>query len=287
MVNDDSHAKIIALVDDDSLRRQIERIGADFGAQILWRLEEGGVVKFVADIRPLLVLVDLRTTSSEWRGIVRKLKRSPATRRLTVIGFAYDLDDNLRESARVVMVDEVFDARDAPQGGILTTLAARIDAYARRSDAEIQSDIAADCEKPLPALAKMGIEAFNAREFYEAHELLEFAWVDEAGAVRNVYRSILQVGVAYYHIQRGNYWAAVKMFLRAIQWLAPLPERCHRIDIARFREDTQAARQALESLGPERVAEFDMTLFKPVIFDPAFALAPTEHDLARARGEKD
>ena len=41
--------------------------------------------------------------------------------------------------------------------------------------------------QPLPEPALDGIQAFNRREFYVQHELLEEAWRDELGPVRQLY----------------------------------------------------------------------------------------------------
>ena len=61
------------------------------------------------------------------------------------------------------------------------------------------------------------------------------------------------------------------MFLRMLQWFAPLPDRCQGIEVARLREDAATARAHLEALGPERISEFDRTLLKPVIYEGASA----------------
>jgi hypothetical protein len=77
----------------------------------------------------------------------------------------------------------------------------------------------------------------------------------------------LQVGIAYYQIQRKNYAGARKLFLRTLQWFAPLPDYCLGIDVAQLQADALAARTHLEALGPERIAEFDQALFKPVRYE--------------------
>ncbi len=120
-----------------------------------------------------------------------------------------------------------------------------------------------------------GLRQFNAHEFFECHETLETVWRRETGPVRELYRAILQIGVAYYQIERGNYWGAYKMFLRTLQWFEPLPDRCQGIDVARLRADADAARAHLEALGPERIAEFDRALIRPVVYEEHEQGAPT------------
>ena len=48
------------------------------------------------------------------------------------------------------------------------------------------------------------------------------------------------------------------------QWLDPLPDVCRGINVAQLRAEALAARAAMEALGPDRLAEFDLALLKPV-----------------------
>ncbi len=129
----------------------------------------------------------------------------------------------------------------------------------------MQTDHSQCAEMPPPLVLK-GLHEFNAGEYFECHETLETAWRGEPGPVRDLYRAVLQVGLGYYQIRRANYTGARKMFLRAERWLANLPDRCQGIDVSRLRSDAVAARAHLEMLGPARIAEFDRTLLKPVIY---------------------
>src|SRR5215204_5064695 len=58
-------------------------------------------------------------------------------------------------------------------------------------------------DPPTPALLQ-GIAEFNRGEFFEQHETLEAAWIDEADPVRYLYQRILQIGVRFHHLSRGN-----------------------------------------------------------------------------------
>ena len=113
--------------------------------------------------------------------------------------------------------------------------------------------------------ARHGIALFNQGEYFEAHEELEHAWNEEEDLGRELYRGILQIAVAYLQITRRNYNGAIKMFLRARQWLDPLPEVCRGVDVAALRQDAAEVRAALETLGAERIGEFDPSQLKPVI----------------------
>ncbi len=122
------------------------------------------------------------------------------------------------------------------------------------------------CQGELHPLALKGIQFYNAGDYFMAHEELELAWREERGAIRDVYRGILQVGLGYYHILRLNYPGAVKMFQRCRQWLDPFQTACRGIDLDRLRADFLTAEAALLRLGPERLAQFDRSLLKPILF---------------------
>ncbi len=118
-----------------------------------------------------------------------------------------------------------------------------------------------DCQEGLPPDVIKGLELFNSGQFFEAHEELEKAWREEKGPIRELYRGILQVGVGYYHIQRGNVRGALKMFRRCRQWLDRFPDQCCGIDLKRLRQDFQRVERQLMDGGPLNPASFD---FQPV-----------------------
>ncbi len=139
---------------------------------------------------------------------------------------------------------------------------------ARIPDTEALARLACECQEPLPELALRGVNAFNRGEFYRQHDLFEAQWVATTGPVRDLYRAILQVGVAYYQIERGNYRGALKMLQRSAQWLRILPDRCQGVDVERLRRDSFAVRAELQRLGPERLHELDRRLLTTVEWKP-------------------
>ena len=89
----------------------------------------------------------------------------------------------------------------------------------------------------------------------------------DSGPGRDLYRGILQVGIAYYQIEQGNYRGAVKMLLRVRQWLDPLPSVCRGVDVAGLRADVDRVYQALTTLGPEGIASFDRALLGVIVVE--------------------
>jgi hypothetical protein len=120
------------------------------------------------------------------------------------------------------------------------------------------------CNAPLHPQAAEGLRLFNAGEYFEAHEALEQAWKEEKGDIRNLYRGILQIAVAYLHITRGNYEGAVKVHDRSRKWLKDWPDFCRGIHVDELRKDAENALREVKRLGAGKLAAFDMTLLKPV-----------------------
>jgi uncharacterized protein len=116
---------------------------------------------------------------------------------------------------------------------------------------------AAAREEELPDLALKGIEEFNKGEFYECHEYLEEAWMQEPRRVRFLYQGILQVGVGFYHLQNGNWRGATALLRRGALRLKEFEPATSGIDVARLIRECERCLRELEELGRERVREFD------------------------------
>jgi predicted metal-dependent hydrolase len=213
-------------------------------------------IRRLAEWRPALIIVELSSTTIPWADWIAAVKSSPATRRIPVIGFGPHTDLALRAQA----IDAGFDLV-VGNSRLLSALPELIEKHARLVD---YSGLESDCKGKLSDLAVQGIALFNSGAYFEAHEELELAWAAESGPIRELYRGILQVAVAYLQITRRNYRGAMKMFLRLRQWLDPLPDECMGVNVAQLRDEALAARAALEALGPDRLDEFDLSLLKPV-----------------------
>ena len=121
-----------------------------------------------------------------------------------------------------------------------------------------------DCAGAIPPAAIKGMRLFNEGEYWLAHEALEEAWKEESGAVRELYRAILQTAVVYLHVTRNNYNGAIKVYGRVQKWIQPWPEVCRGIEIGQLRRDLDTVIEEVKRLGPDRLTEFDRSLFKPV-----------------------
>lgn len=123
------------------------------------------------------------------------------------------------------------------------------------------------CEQPAPQLLLKGVRLFNAGEYFECHEELEELWLEERGAVRELYQGVLQIGVALLHRQRGNYKGAISLLQSGLRHIAPFSPLCQQLDVARLARETEALLQHLQhlqQLGAEGMAQMDETLVPKV-----------------------
>jgi len=218
--------------------------------------EPGNYMNTLIETRSAMILID--GEHPEWASFTTAPTTSPATRRIPIVVVADD--DDQRAKASVIGADLTFSFADINKG--ITKL---VNDYGRIPDPERTKQLDCECDEPLPQLAIEGVKKFNAGEYYPQHDLFEEQWMETDGPVRDLYRAVLQVGVAYYQIERGNYRGALKMLQRSVQWLSVLPDVCQTINVAQLRDDSYAVRAELERLGEDRLDEFDWSLLKPVV----------------------
>lgn len=98
------------------------------------------------------------------------------------------------------------------------------------------------------------------RLFFEFHEILEDVWMDWAGPERRFLQGLIQLGVAFYHIQRNNYRGAMSMFRNGWVKVAPHAPRYCGVELEKFLDRIEKCRGLVEGLGPGRCHRFDWSL---------------------------
>jgi hypothetical protein len=222
---------------------------------VTYTSRDGYVSRLVAD-HAAMVIVD--GGESGWRFWVTTPKASPASRRIPVVVVADD--PAVREAAPGAGADFTL----SPE-----KLAEQLPELIR-DHAHIQRDgdrleLLDQCAESLPPRAQEAVQRFNAGEYYKQHDLFEAQWMEEDGPVRDLYQAVLQVGIAYYQIIRGNRRGAIKMLLRSFQWLNMLPDVCQGINVAKLRADATRVYEVLEAMPPGAdLSDFDRGLLRPV-----------------------
>ena len=80
------------------------------------------------------------------------------------------------------------------------------------------------------ALVK-GIAEFNAGLFFECHDTLEDMWTGVRGPSRDFFQGLIQVSVAFYHLDNGNPVGASSMMQRALKRFERYPPRYGGFDL--------------------------------------------------------
>jgi FixJ family two-component response regulator len=229
---------IIAFAGRQALRERLAPGVEELGFALAAYAKRTGFVARLAGDQTALIVVD--GAMPDWRWWVAAPKVSPATRRIPVVLVADDpaqVAAGLRAGA---------DFAIAP-GRLESDLRDLLKRHARvQSEGDVRR-IEAGCAEPLPPQAREAVDLFNRGEYYRQHDLFEVLWMEEERPIRDLYRAILQVGIAYYQVKRGNLRGAHKMALRSLQWLNILPDVCQGVDIKDLRENTARLLDWLES----------------------------------------
>ena len=281
-INDTQMPLIVAFVSDLMFTTRIQNVVNHLGWRVEW-LEtavsvglphspeqperpgeslhgtEGRLFEQITAWQPVLLLFDLNNAQIPWRRWIPILKSSPATRRLPILAFGPHEDKETMLTAKKVGANFVIG-----RSRFTAAMPDLLQKYARLPDREA---LAKSCAEPLAALAKEGIMLFNQGEYYKCHDALEEAWRQDQSPARELYRGILQAGIAYFQIERGNYRGAVKMLLRLRQWLDPLPPVCRGVNVARLRENAALVQTMVTELGPELLGEFDTAVIQPIEYE--------------------
>ena len=77
-----------------------------------------------------------------------------------------------------------------------------------------------------------GVERFNARRFWDAHESWEELWLESEGDERTYLQGLIQLAAAYHHIVRGNARGAARLLHASLAKLGCLPDGYRGIDRA-------------------------------------------------------
>jgi len=97
-----------------------------------------------------------------------------------------------------------------------------------------------------------GVAHFNAREFFEAHEVWEELWLGAAGPEKTLLQGLIQIAAAFHHYGLGNLRGARSLAGAGMGKLDSHPGGYRGIDLARLVSETKAWIEALTGPGGER-----------------------------------
>jgi predicted metal-dependent hydrolase len=90
-----------------------------------------------------------------------------------------------------------------------------------------------------------GLRHFNAREFFEAHEVWEEVWLVEAEPEKTFLQGIIQIAAAFHHYRRGNSDGAETLLAAGIVKITRFPADHRGLAIHDLREEAKLWARAL------------------------------------------
>jgi uncharacterized protein len=89
-------------------------------------------------------------------------------------------------------------------------------------------------ERIYPREYLKGIEDFNARNYFDAHEVWEEIWLRSTGDTKLYYQMLIQAAVGLHHYERDNLRGARGMYKNVVEKLQRLPSFYMSLDLADF-----------------------------------------------------
>jgi predicted metal-dependent hydrolase len=114
---------------------------------------------------------------------------------------------------------------------------------------------------------RRGMEMFNSRRFFDAHEVWEEIWLASPEPRRTFLQGVIQIAAAYHHYLRGNRDGACSLLNAGLRRLGAFPARYHDIELDALRV---AARQWCDILtqgsdpGAEALPQISRSVISPV-----------------------
>lgn len=124
---------------------------------------------------------------------------------------------------------------------------AKLTQYGRVLD-EWRPDAAAP---DLVTALRKGVLLFNHHLFFEVHEILETQWVKETGAVKQFLQGLIQIAVAFYHLENHNFRGALSLLRDGLEKITPHQPTFLGVELSDFVTDLEACRERLLRLKPE------------------------------------
>ena len=109
----------------------------------------------------------------------------------------------------------------------------------------------------IPDGVREGIELFNQRRFFEAHEVIEHEWHAERGPIRRLYQGILQIGIGFYHALNGNHKGAVLLLTDGLEKTSGFTPYALGIHTGRLVTEARECLDAIARLEPDQIDQFD------------------------------
>ena len=110
----------------------------------------------------------------------------------------------------------------------------------------------------LDVALQKSVLLFNRHLFFEVHEVLEPPWMQEQGEIKKFLQGLIQVAVAFYHLERGNLAGTRSLLHEGLIKIAPHSPACLGLELRDFIAGLEQCRQIISGLSPETYRQFSL-----------------------------
>jgi hypothetical protein len=121
-----------------------------------------------------------------------------------------------------------------------------------------------------------GVELFNARRFFDAHEVWEEIWLPSTGHEKRFLQGLIQIAAAFHHHSRENLLGTESLLRAGVTKLVSAPQSYRGIHAARICVHARRWIAALEKGN-------DVSARVPPQLEPAGATAPSRQQKSRQK----
>jgi len=111
-----------------------------------------------------------------------------------------------------------------------------------------------------------GIQRFNEKDFFEAHEILEDLWHEYRESDRTYLQALIQISAGLYHADAGNFRGARSQLTKGLQKLNQYPATHQGVDVRMLVRDVGVCLTTIDS------CERGQTKFSAYSFFPQIKL---------------
>ncbi len=127
-----------------------------------------------------------------------------------------------------------------------------------------------------------GILFFNARDFFEAHEVWEDLWADSHGPDHRFVQGLIQAAVALYHFGNGNLRGAHRLYHSARRYMSQTGSPHWGLDVEGFwQRMEQCCSEILTEPAPEQRSALREELIPILALDPPPEAWPNPEEFLR------
>jgi len=106
----------------------------------------------------------------------------------------------------------------------------------------------------MDARLQRGVEAFNAGEFFHAHEIWEALWLETIGPEKILLQGLVQIAAGYAKVESGLHRGAVKLLARGLERVRQYSPAASSLRLGPFVEGVEADLQRLRATAHEDVS---------------------------------